>query len=221
MIFELTDVEARVLGCLIEKKITTPDYYPLTLNALNNACNQKSNRDPVVQYDEKTVVRALDTLRDKKMALMITSTSSRVPKYEEQFCENYRINDAQSAILCELLLRGPQTFGELRGRASRMHRFETLEEVQDVLDELAGHEAGTLVMQLPRQAGRKEPRWTQLLTGEPEILEEEMEPQLESVRLAVQNEDERIAKLENEIALLKQEFSALEEQFKEFRNQFE
>ena len=223
MALELTTAEVRVLGCLIEKQITTPDYYPLTLNALRTACNQKSNRDPVVDFDEKTVVRTTDSLRDKKLAWMITGASARVPKYEHSLTKVIDLSPAEVAVLCVLMLRGPQTVGEIRGRTGRLHEFGSLEEVEAVLSGLMEREDQALVMQLPRQPGRKEGRYAHLLAGVPEVGEEEPEGdvRLEASRLEVQAENERIAALEEQVQSLRDDVTALREAFDTFRSQFE
>jgi uncharacterized protein YceH (UPF0502 family) len=219
---QLNDVEVRVLGALIEKQITTPDYYPLTLNALTAACNQKSNRHPVVGFDEKTVARALEELRDKGLARMISGADLRVPKYYHLFPEQFGLAPAEVAALCVLMLRGPQTVGEIRGRAGRMHPFADLDEAEVTLQGLADREERPLVRQLPRQPGRKESRYAHLLSGEPEIREqEEGEPHLEQATLEVRAENERIARLEAETAELRQKLEALEEAFSRFKSQFE
>src|ERR1700691_6556127 len=152
--------EVRVLGSLLEKEITTPEYYPLSLNALLNACNQKSNRDPIVHFDEETVERALYTLRDKGLALNITGAGSRVPKFGHRLSEKLNLGRRELAILCELMVRGPQTLGELRTRAERMHHFDEIGEVETVLDRMP-----ELVTKLPRRPGEKEARYAQLLSG--------------------------------------------------------
>src|SRR5690349_3508526 len=141
----LHPVEIRVLGCLLEKEMTTPEYYPLTLNALVNACNQKSSRDPVVSFDEPTVVQALDGLREKKLARMVSGPDSRVAKYRQVFTDSANLTLPELALLCVLMLRGPQTAGELRGRTERMHRFQDFAEVESTLRRLAEREAGSLV----------------------------------------------------------------------------
>src|SRR4051812_36582132 len=155
---DLDAVEARVLGALIEKEITTPEYYPLTLNALVNACNQKSNREPVVSYDDDTVHDALLRLREKKLSFSLTGAGMRVPKFGHRMVETLNLGRREVAILCELLNRGPQTVGELRTRAERMHKFSDLDEVESCLRLLAEREP-PFVVRLERQAGMKEPRW--------------------------------------------------------------
>ncbi|MBC7925770.1 MAG: YceH family protein [Bryobacteraceae bacterium] len=169
MMLILDRVEVRILGCLIEKDITTPEYYPMTLNALVNACNQKSNREPVVAWDEDLVAEGIDTLRAKKLLGSLTGAGNRVPKYSHLIQQVLNLGRREVAVLCELMLRGPQTSGELRDRASRMHRFSDMDEVEACLARLNEHPAGSMVKQLPRQAGRKEPRYAHLLSGEPVI----------------------------------------------------
>src|SRR5690242_5281979 len=168
MDWELAAPEVRVLGSLLEKEVTTPEYYPLSLNALVNACNQKSNRDPVVSYDEDIVERALEGLRAKGLAVRITG-DSRVPKHGQRFTEALNLGRREAALLCVLMLRGPQTAGELRGRAERMYAFEDLEGVETTLQHLADE---GMVKKLPRQAGSREPRHAHLLSGDVEVAEE-------------------------------------------------
>ncbi len=204
----LDAAEVRVLGSLLEKEIATPDYYPLSLNALVNACNQKSNRDPVVAYDEETVERALESLRAKGMAVRITGGDSRVPKHGQRFTEKWNLGRREAALLCVLMLRGPQTAGELRGRSERLYSFEDLEGVETTLNHLA--ELG-LVTKLARQAGSRESRYAHLLAGEPEAAEEP-QPAPPSPRAAAS--DDRIATLERELAELRREFE-------DFRRRFE
>ncbi len=217
----LNAVEIRVLGALVEKEITTPDYYPLTLNALVNACNQSSNRDPVVSFDETTVVRALDGLREKKLALVFYGADSRVPKYSHKLQEAFALSRPEIAVLCVLLLRGPQTVGELRGRTGRMHEFAALEEVEAVLQTLATKESGPLVTKLPRQTGFKESRFAHRLAGEVHLEPTETAPRLEPATVAVRLENERLVKLEADTDALHREFAELQRQFAEFRKQFE
>jgi uncharacterized protein len=217
----LNAAEVRVLGALVEKEITTPDYYPLTLNALVNACNQSSNRDPVVSFDETTVVRALDGLREKKLALVFYGAESRVPKYAHKLTEAFTLSRPEIAVLCVLLLRGPQTVGELRGRTGRMHEFAALEEVETTLQALATKEAQPLAAKLPRQTGLKESRFAHLLGGEVHLDPAETAPRLEPDTMAVRLENERLAKLEAEIETLRREFTELKQQFADFRKQFE
>jgi len=208
---ELTATEIRVLGCLIEKEMTTPDYYPLTLNSLATACNQKSNRDPVFELDETDVVKALDRLRHKGLALQASGEGSRVPKYAHNLEAKLHFEPEQLAILCELFVRGPQTLGELRTRCERMRPFADLAAVEAVLVELMELEP-PLVIKLPRQPGRKEQRYAHLLAGPPEIPEAGEAPP-EAARLKVVAEDERIQKLEAELAALRADFEAFKTQF--------
>jgi len=216
----LNDIEVRILGCLIEKGITTPDYYPLTLNALTAACNQKSNRNPVVSYEDITVVRGLDSLREKGLAEKIYKADSRVPKYQHSFPQKFNISSDYVAVLCELMLRGPQTVGEIRNRVDRMYNFEGLQEVEDVLSRLIEKEP-PMVIKLPRQAGRKEPRFAHLLSGMPEIKDEEPSISEEAATLRVRADNERVAKLEYEITTLRSEFNKLKEEFISLKSQFE
>lgn len=211
----LNAVELRVLGSLIEKELTTPEYYPLSLNALVNACNQKSNRDPVTALDEAEVTRALDSLRFKQFALL-SGAGGRVSKYRHALVEKYRFTPAELAVLCELMLRGPQTVGELRTRGERMTSFADLAEVEAVLQELMDR-TPPLVVRLPRQPGRKEPRYCQLLSGEPDLTELSAAP--EATRGAA--DGERIAQLEQEVAGLREEVAALREIIADFRKSFE
>ncbi len=199
----LNDIEVRVLGSLMEKSMTTPEYYPLSLNALTNACNQKSKRDPVVAFDETAVVRALDSLRKKQLAVL--SASSRVPKYAEVFTGNRKLVARETALIMMLLLRGPQTVGELRGRTERVYKFEDLAEVETTLNELGESD---YVTKLPRMAGRKESRYAHLLAGEVQV--EEAAPRLEPAAIVVQAENERIATLEVELQKLREDFNSLQ-----------
>lgn len=217
----LSVAEQRVIGSLVEKKITTPDYYPLTLNALTNACNQSSNRDPVMSLDEQTVVRTLDSLREKKLAFVFSGAESRVLKYGHKLHEALDLQPPQLALLCELLLRGPQTLGELRTRTERMHPFASLTEVEAVLQSLADRQPQPLALKLPRQTGYKESRYAHLLGGEPLAEIGALAPKLESATLAVRAENERIAKLEQETESLRSEIAEIKAQFAAFKKQFE
>ena len=205
-----------MLGALIEKDITTPDYYPLSLNALVNACNQKSNRDPVMSLDENAVRDALDSLSQKGLAGGVSSADSRVAKYEHRLQEVFNLPRGETAILCVLLLRGPQTPGELRGRTERMFRFNELSEVQSALQRLIEHDS-PLVKMLPRQPGTKEARYTHLLCGDVEI----PEASSEGVVTSGSPDGSRLTRLETELDALKSEFSALRQQFEDFRKQFQ
>ncbi len=214
----LNDVEIRVLGCLVEKELATPEYYPLTLNALANACNQRSNRDPVMELEEAQVVRALDTLRARQLALL-SAEGVRAAKYCHNLAARHHLEPPELALLAELLLRGPQTMGELRARAERMHPFADLAAVEEALAELTDREP-PLAMQLPRQPGRKECRYAQLLSGMPEVETAPGAPP-EGARLKVQAEDERIGNLEAEVAALREEMERLREALERFKAQFE
>src|ERR1043165_7495991 len=167
----LNDVEVRVAGSLVEKPLPPPDYYPLTLNALVHACNQISNRDPVVSYDERTVEEAIEGLRRKNLVYVFYGSESRVPKYKHMMREGFELSPAELAALCVLMLRGPQTVGEIRGRTGRLYEFADLREVETTLEGLAQRDE-PLVVKLPRQAGRKEARYAHLLSGTPAVEEE-------------------------------------------------
>jgi uncharacterized protein YceH (UPF0502 family) len=212
----LSDVEVRVLGALIEKDITTPDYYPLSLNALVNACNQKNNRDPVMTLNEDAVRAALDSLQAQRLAGPASGADSRVTKYEHRLQEVFNFDRREIAILCVLLLRGAQTPGELRGRAERMYRFEELEDVHATLDRLS-QRTPPLVTVLPRQPGTKESRYMHLLSGNavPAEVAPARTPSSSSAG------DDRIASLENEVAELRRELSEMQQQLAAFRKQFE
>jgi hypothetical protein len=216
MEINLNDIEARVLGCLLEKELATPEYYPLTLNALTAACNQKSNRDPVLALEESEVVRALDGLKMKHVAIL-SAEGGRVPKYRHILAERKALEPPELAILAELLLRGPQTLAELRARGERMTPLGDLAAVEELLQELA--ERG-LVTKLPRQPGRKEARYAHLLSGEP-VLPEESAPGPEASRLRVTAENERLERLEEEMATLRQEVAELRSMVQEFTAQFD
>ena len=215
----LSEVEARVLGCLIEKEITTPEYYPLSLNALVNACNQKSNRDPAMNLEENAVRQALRSLNDQMLARS-ASGDSRVAKYEHRLADVFNFTRPETAILCELLLRGPQTPGELRSRAERMHPFEDLSVVHSTLKHLMEREP-PLAKLLPRQAGNKEARYAHLLSGDVEVRDSPPGPAREATPSKGTGENERIAQLESEVAGLQKEIEDLKRQFAEFRKQFE
>jgi hypothetical protein len=218
MELSLTETEVRVLGSLIEKDITTPEYYPLSLNALVNACNQKSNRDPVMQLDETAVRDALSGLQERRMAGPAGGADSRVTKYEHRLQEVFNFTRAEIAVLCVLLLRGPQTPGELRGRAERMHRFEVLDDVQSALQKLMQRDP-SLVKVLPRQPGTKESRWVHLLAGDVVVPESAHAAEMTSDRTS--GDGERVARLEEEVAALRREVGELKEQLERFRRQFE
>ena len=217
----LNPVEVRVLGALIEKEITTPEYYPLTLNSLTTACNQKSNRDPVVSLEEKAVVRALESLREKGLARQVSGVDMRVPKHYHLFDEKMGLTRPQVAALCVLMLRGPQTVGEIRGRSGRLYEFAGLEEVERVLVELAERTEGALVVQLARQPGRKESRYAHVLMGEPEEGDVQTEGSVDAAALEVRAENERIAALEEQVKALRDELADVRSAFAQFKEQFE
>jgi uncharacterized protein YceH (UPF0502 family) len=203
---ELLDpVEVRVLGALMEKEVTTPEYYPLSLNALVNACNQKTNRDPVVDYDDTTVADALASLREKRYSITVTG-GSRVNKYQQRISETLNLGRRESAVLCVLFLRGPQTLGEIKDRSERMFSFADLSELENLLDKL-----NTLVRKLPRLPGQKEARYTHLLSGEPD-LEALAEP-------AIASPPNRVAQLEQDLRDLRSEFNDLKRRFEALESQ--
>lgn len=217
----LTATEIRVLGSLVEKQITTPDYYPLSLNALVNACNQLTNREPVMSLDETTVVRALDGLREKRLATQFSGAEARVAKYKHTLNDRLLLTPGETALLCVLMLRGPQTIGELRTRTERLFPFDTLPEVEEALNALAARKPQPLVTRLPRAPGTKESRYAHLLAGPAEFAPPEKAPPVEPATAVVRAENERIAKLEQEIADLRRDFADLQHQFAAFRKQFE
>ena len=212
----LNEVEARVLGALVEKEITTPDYYPLSLNALVNACNQKSNREPVMELDEDTVRQGLHGLGEKRLAGPVSGADSCVIKYEHRMQEVFNFHRRETAVMCVLLLRGPQTPGELRGRTERLHRFEDLSDVQAALQQLMQRDP-PLVKMLPRQPGTKESRYAHLLSGEVEGWESPRE----GAPVTFSAEGLRISELEEQIASLQKDVADLKQQFAEFRKQFD
>lgn len=207
-----------MLGSLLEKEITTPEYYPLSLSALLNACNQKSNREPIMNLDKAAVREALHSLEGQSLVRSVSPADSRVTKYEHRLQEAYNFYRHETAILCLLLLRGPQTPGELRGRSERMHSFEDLNAVQSSLQHLMKREP-PLVKALPRQPGTKETRYVHLLSGDVERWESPLvvQPNAEVASL----DEEKIKKLEEEIATLRNEITELKRQFASFRKQFE
>ena len=207
----LTDIETRVLGALVEKQVTTPEYYPLTLNALTLACNQKNNRHPVSAYAENEVAEAVESLREKNLAYVYYGSTSRVPKYKHVMPEVLHLTPAETALMCVLMLRGPQTPGELRGNASRLHAFAGLDEIEETLGGLITHEPEPLVTRLPRQAGQKEVRFAHLLSGE---VHYEAPPEPERVVSSRQS-------LEQKVDALTAEVESLKAQFEEFKKQFE
>jgi hypothetical protein len=214
----LNEIEARVLGALVEKDITTPDYYPLSLNALVNACNQKNNRDPVMNLEEEPVRDALNGLQEHRLAGPASGADGRVTKYEHRLQETFNFSRGETAVLCVLLLRGPQTPGELRGRTERMHHFEDLEAVQSSLQKLMQRDP-PLVVVLPRQPGTKEFRYAHLLSGEIEA-GDLASPQMVSPSRSSADQ-ERVSRLEDAVTALQKEVSELKLQLAEFRKQFE
>ncbi len=219
----LAEIETRVLGSLIEKDITTPDYYPLSLNAMVNACNQKNNRDPVMTLDESAVRDALATLQEKRLAGPASGADSRVTKYEHRLQEVFNFDRREIAVVCVLLLRGPQTPGELRSRTDRMYHFEALDDVIATLDRLAQREP-PLARVLPRQPGTKESRYTHLFSGEPpepstSVGAGDSPAQLSTSSAA--SAAERITRLEQEVSTLRQQLAEVQQQLATFRKQFE
>ncbi len=220
MEFVLNEYELRVIGSLVEKQIATPEYYPLTVNACTNACNQKNHRDPVVSYDEASVTRALDSLKDKKLAYVFHGAEARVAKYGHLFPKAYDLNDAETAIMCVLILRGPQTPGELRARTSHLHDFEQLSEVETALQNLSSR-AQPLVMKLPRLSGSRESRFAHLLAGEINIEDTAISQRSEPSPARANPDIERITRLEQDVSSLSQELADLKQQFSNFKKQFE
>ena len=214
----LNEVECRVLGSLVEKEITTPEYFPLSLNALVNACNQKSNREPVMNLDEAAVRQALHSLDGQSLVRSISAADSRVTKYEHRLQEAFNFYRYEVAILSVLLLRGPQTPGELRGRAERLHHFDDLSAVQSSLQHLMKREP-PLVKILPRQPGTKEARYAHLLSGDVEAWEAKSDA--EAAPIVVSADGERMARLEEEVAALHKDVADLKLQFSAFRKQFD
>jgi len=217
----LNPTEVRVVGALIEKQVTTPEYYPLTLNALRQACNQLSNREPVVAFDEKTVAWALESLRDRKLIRVVTTADGRVPKYRHVLDEALGLKSPEMAVMCVLMLRGAQTVGEIRTRTERLYPFSALSFVETTLEDLMMREP-PLVVKLPRQTGRKESRYAHLLGGEVQVAEaEDATPQVERATLEVRAESEKFTRLEEELKSVRADLSELQEQFREFKKQFE
>ncbi len=211
----LNDSEVRILACLIEKEMTTPEYYPLSLNSLTNACNQKSNRNPVVSYDETDVVRGLVSLQEKGLVRKTLTSGDRVSKYLHAILDRFDLSRQEMAILCELMLRGPQTVGEIRSHTERMSVFESLEEVENTLQGLAEHDP-PLTLKMPRETGRKECRYMHLFSGGIETLHDfSAEPA--AIQMSSQ---EKIKKLEDEIVVLRSELEELKRAFAEFKSQF-
>jgi len=211
----LNEVEARVVGALIEKQLTTPEYYPLTMNALVAACNQKSNRDPVVSYTEETVQKAVDDLREKNIVYVFYGSTSRVPKYKHILPKALELDERETAVLAVLMLRGAQTLGELRERTGRLYEFSGLGEVQETLDSLARRDE-PLIVKLERQIGQKEARYAHLLSVEVINV-----PTAERIVSSHQTKNEQIENLEIELENLRSEFNLFRQEFEEFKKQFE
>ena len=214
----LNEVEARVLGALLEKEITTPDYYPLSLNSLVNACNQKSNRDPVMNLDEDSVRDALRTLHDNSLARSVSAADSRVTKYEHRLQEAFNFDRREAALFCELLLRGPQTPGELRTRAERMHPFDDLSAAQSALQRLMNREP-PLVKVLARQPGTKESRYIHLLSGDAAPVNSTSGREVPAAPEPEKTDE--LSRLSSEMAELRRDMADLKQQFAAFRKQFE
>lgn len=217
----LNEVEVRVLGALIEKQVTTPEYYPLTLNALTLACNQKNNRHPVVSFDEATVSQALETLREKNLVYVFYGSTSRVPKYKHMMPEVFHLNQQELALMCLLMLRGAQTIGELRGRTDRLYDFKSLEEVEETLNSLMAKETEALVLKLPRQSGQKEVRYAHLLSGEVRIEDETAMRDTATEAAHSHVRIDRHSKLEQELEMLRAQVETLRQDFEEFKKQFD
>ena len=215
----MNEAEVRVLGSLVEKQVTTPEYYPLTLNALVQACNQKSNRSPVVSYDEGTVERAAESLRAKNLVYLFYGSTSRVPKYKHMMSEVFGLSPRELAVMCVLMLRGHQTPGELRGRADRLYDFQSLQEVEETLDSLSAKEPEPLVLKLPRQPGQKEVRYAHLLAGE--VTPEQFSVPEQAEAPHVTPRADRLSALEQEVATLREQLDTLRQEFEEFKKQFD
>ena len=214
----ITQTEARILGALVEKQLTTPEYYPLTLNALVNACNQKNNREPVMSLSENEVSTAIEHLRDRNLVYVFYGSTSRVPKYKHMLPTYYELDEAGVAVMAVLMLRGPQTLGELRERSSRMHEFAGLDEVNQTLNALATRE-DPLVLRLERLPGQKDARFAQLLTGPVDVDALAASHPTRSAQAGSAND--RITKLEDEIQRLAAELEELRQTFAAFRRQFD
>ncbi len=217
----LDEIEVRVLGSLMEKQITTPDYYPMSLNALTHACNQKSSRDPVVSFDDSKVAGALDRLREKGLAQMVRSVDYRVPKYQQAFNQLFNFSPQEVAVLCVLMLRGSQTVAEIRGHAAPLFQFEELSEVETTLQRLMTREPQPLVARIPRPAGLKEFRYAHLLSGAIKVEALDATRIVEASRRVTESDEERIARLEEDIAGLRQGLEELSKQLADFKKQFE
>ena len=215
----LTSTEIRVLGSLIEKQITTPEYYPLTLNSLTLACNQKNNRNPVTTLSEAEVEQALDSLREKNLAYVFYGSTSRVPKFKH-VADNLHLSPPELAVICVLMLSGAQTAGEIRGRAYRLYEVTGLEEIEQTLHSLSTKDPEPLVIKLPRQAGQKEARFAHLLAGEVKIEDLDGEqPVSKQTKRSI--ESEKVVSLEHRVETLAAEVEGLRRQFDDFKKQFE
>jgi uncharacterized protein YceH (UPF0502 family) len=210
----LTETEARIVAALVEKQLTTPEYYPLTLNALIAACNQKTNREPVTAYDERTVQNALEDLRDKNIVYVYYGSTSRVPKYKHMLPQVFELEPSETAVLCVLMLRGPQTIGEIKERTGRLYDFRDLNDTNETLEALLKRDE-PLITRLERAPGQKEARYAHLLSGE---VTSYTPPERVSRGTA---SDERFEKLEQELEAVKIELSAFRQEFEDFKKQFE
>jgi uncharacterized protein len=217
----LNEVEVRVLGALVEKQVTTPEYYPLTLHALVQACNQKSNRNPVVGFDEGTVTRAIESLRGKNLVYVFYGSTSRVPKYKHMMGEIFGLSPQELAIMCVLMLRGPQTPGELRGRTERLYDFSGMEEVEETLALLSNKDPQCLVSKLPRHPGQKETRYAHLLMGEVSVDVESVSAGAAAENMIELAKSRKTTDLEQEVEGLRDEISKLRNEFEEFKKQFD
>ena len=209
----LTQEEVRVLGSILEKQYTTPAYYPMTINSITNACNQKSSRSPVVSYDESLVEDTISSLREKQLSGIVTGSDFRVPKYTQIFGRHYNLTIKEVAVLCLMFLRGAQTVGEIRSRSSRIYNFENLAEVHETFDKLMNREDGPFIIKLPKDSGR-EHRYTHLFCGEPEIV-------VQVEKKSNENLEAKVANLEKEVLILKEEIAKVKNEFDKFRKEFE
>ena len=209
----LSSEEVRVLGSILEKQYTTPAYYPMTINSITNACNQKSSRNPVVLYDESLVEDTISGLREKQLSGIVTSSDYRVPKYTQVFGKHYNLSIQEVAVLCLMFLRGAQTVGEIRSRSSRIYNFESLTEVHETFDKLMNKEDSPFIIKLPKDSGR-EHRYTHLFCGEPEISLQVENSNKESC-------ESKIAKLEDEVLKLREAVVSIKSEFEKFRKEFD
>jgi uncharacterized protein len=221
MELDLNQIEVRILGSLIEKEITTPEYYPLSLNSLIAACNQKTNRDPIMQLDESEAAQVLDSLKDKRLVWQLSTAGGRVPKFEHNFRSFFKLSDAETAVICVLLLRGPQTVGEIKSRTDRLFQFSSLEEVEKTIQKLSVHPSGPFVTEILRQSGQKEKRYMHLFSSEMvNAINASSEPVSTELK-KTKPEDERFALLENQISVLQQELNTLKNDFETFKKLLE